>query len=88
MAKPSDIIPLQVRMPEALRRKLAKAAEDNKRSLNAEIVWRLEHSIEPTVMTADQVIERGTELSERLQTMISKLAEQTIPGYKPKEPKR
>jgi hypothetical protein len=44
MAKPTDIIPLQVRMPEALRRKLAKAAEENERSLNGEIIWRLQRS--------------------------------------------
>ena len=39
--KPADTIALQVRMTEALRRKLASAAEKNARSLNSEIVWRL-----------------------------------------------
>ena len=39
--KPTDTIALQVRMPEALRRKLASAAEKNARSLNSEILWRL-----------------------------------------------
>ena len=39
--KADDPIALQVRMTEGLRHKLAKAAERNGRSLNAEIVWRL-----------------------------------------------
>jgi hypothetical protein len=39
--KPTDIVPLQVRMPEALRQNLAVEAERNQRSLNGEIVWRL-----------------------------------------------
>jgi hypothetical protein len=39
--KPDDPISLQVRMTEALRRKLASAAEKNERSLNSEILWRL-----------------------------------------------
>lgn len=39
--RPTDIIPLQVRMPEALRQGLAAQAEKNKRSLNSEILWRL-----------------------------------------------
>jgi hypothetical protein len=39
--KSDDPIALQVRMTEGLRAKLAKAAEQNGRSLNAEILWRL-----------------------------------------------
>jgi hypothetical protein len=39
--KPGDPISLQVRMTEALRRKLASAAGKNARSLNSEILWRL-----------------------------------------------
>jgi hypothetical protein len=39
--KPSDIIALQVRLAESLRRKLATAAEKSGRSLNSEILWRL-----------------------------------------------
>jgi hypothetical protein len=43
--KSDDPIALQVRMTEGLRQKLAKAAEENGRSLNAEILWRLEQSL-------------------------------------------
>jgi predicted nucleic acid-binding Zn-ribbon protein len=46
MKKPSDPIALQVRMTEGLRRRLAKAAEEQGRSLNAEIVQRLDKSFE------------------------------------------
>ncbi len=40
--KPTDIVPLQVRLPERLRKFLAAEAEKNGRSLNAEIVHRLD----------------------------------------------
>ena len=43
--KSDDPIALQVRMTEGLRHKLAKAAEKNGRSLNAEILWRLEQTL-------------------------------------------
>jgi Arc-like DNA binding domain len=42
--KANDPIALQVRMTEDLRHKLATAAEANGRSLNAEILWRLNQS--------------------------------------------
>jgi hypothetical protein len=42
--KSDDPIALQVRMTEGLRAKLAKAAEQNGRSLNAEILWRLDQT--------------------------------------------
>lgn len=38
------IAPLQVRMPPELREYLKEAAERNRRSLNSEIVARLEHT--------------------------------------------
>jgi hypothetical protein len=42
----NDPIALQVRMTEALRAKLATAAEGNGRSLNSEILWRLNQSFD------------------------------------------
>jgi hypothetical protein len=42
--KSDDPIALQVRMTEGLRSKLAKSAEENGRSLNAEILWRLDQT--------------------------------------------
>jgi hypothetical protein len=45
--KLTDIINLKLRLSEALRRRLEKAAERNDRSMNAEIIHRLETSFEP-----------------------------------------
>jgi hypothetical protein len=39
--KPTDTVALQVRMPEALRQRLATEAEKANRSLNSEVLWRL-----------------------------------------------
>lgn len=39
--KPADTVALQVRMPEALRQRLAAEAEKANRSLNSEVLWRL-----------------------------------------------
>lgn len=43
--KPKDMVPLQVRMPEELRKKLKRMAAQDRRSMNAEIIWRLERSV-------------------------------------------
>jgi hypothetical protein len=42
--KRTDIVKLQLRLPEALRRNLSQAAKSNRRSMNAEIVSRLDES--------------------------------------------
>jgi Arc-like DNA binding domain len=39
--KLADTVALQVRMPEALRQRLAAEAEKANRSLNSEVLWRL-----------------------------------------------
>jgi Arc-like DNA binding dprotein len=44
--KPTDTIQLKVRMSETLRRQMEDAAARNGRSMNAEIVARLGHSIQ------------------------------------------
>jgi hypothetical protein len=45
--KPLDIVAMQVRLTEALRRRLAEEAKANERSLNSEIVYRLGQSLGP-----------------------------------------
>ena len=45
--QPTDIVPLQLRLPEALRRQLASEAEKAQRSLNSEILWRLGRTLTP-----------------------------------------
>lgn len=47
----------QVRMPEGLRDRIAKAAEANNRSMNAEIVARLEGSFSGTSAEAKEIAE-------------------------------
>jgi hypothetical protein len=42
--KPTDTVALQVRMPEALRQQLATEAEKANRSLNSEVLWRLDQT--------------------------------------------
>jgi hypothetical protein len=44
---PTDIVPLQLRLPELLRKRLAAEAEKAQRSLNSEILYRLGHSLSP-----------------------------------------
>ena len=42
--RPTEIVQLKLRFPEALRRNLSQAAKNNRRSMNAEIVSRLDES--------------------------------------------
>jgi predicted HicB family RNase H-like nuclease len=44
--KTSEIAPLGVRMPPELKERLREAASENRRSLNAEVVKRLEQSLD------------------------------------------
>ena len=51
--KPTELRPLMIRIPEALRGKLEKQAAQNDRSMNAEIIYRLEQSLTlPNVVKA------------------------------------
>jgi hypothetical protein len=42
--KPTDTVNLRLRLPEALRVKLTSEADHNKRSLNSEILYRLDQT--------------------------------------------
>jgi hypothetical protein len=42
--KPTDTVKLQLRLPEALRRRLERLAARNERSMNAEIIHRLQRT--------------------------------------------
>jgi hypothetical protein len=42
--KPTDTVPLMLRLPENLRRRIEHSAKKQQRSLNAEIIHRLEES--------------------------------------------
>ncbi len=62
-----DINPFGLRMPQDIRRQIEQAAENNKRSLNAEILARLEESL-----TAEQIAS-GSEAEKRLSAQFSSL---------------
>jgi hypothetical protein len=57
--KPSDIVKLQVRLPEALRRRLEREAARKKQSMNAEIINRLTSSF--TAADLREMIRQTTE---------------------------
>jgi hypothetical protein len=67
----TDIVAMQVRLPEGLRRQLASAAEANARSLNSEILWRLGQSFGPQ----EQRLVAGTEREEKA---VAELRERVI----------
>jgi hypothetical protein len=46
--KPTDVVQLKLRFPEALRRRLARLARENRRSMNSEIILRLDDSVAAT----------------------------------------
>lgn len=51
-------VQVNFRMPEALRERLKEVAQDNRRSMNAEIIYRLEQAIfDPLEM------KKGTEVT-------------------------
>jgi chromosome segregation ATPase len=65
--KPHEIVPLMLRLRESLRQKLAKDAERNAKSLNAEIGDRLEKSY--------QVYEQIKALTERVKELLEHLGD-------------
>ena len=50
--KDEQLRPLMTRLPERLRRRLERAASANQRSMNAEIIYRLEQSFEVSEQAA------------------------------------
>jgi hypothetical protein len=70
-----------VRMPEAMRRRLAKSAEENGRSLNGEVVWRLKQSlaVPEAEMTPEEKWEHAKELMKLAMDRLDGLVEE---GYR------
>jgi Arc-like DNA binding domain len=66
--KPTELRPLMVRIPESLRRKLEREAAKQDRSMNAEIIHRLDQSflippLEIATANATAVLEKLTIVS-------------------------
>jgi len=80
MAKrpPDEPVNLRVRMPEALRKKLAAEAEANARSLNSEIVYRLGQSL-----GAEDLVRAHESNEERMRRMLEEIAARLIGERKP-----
>ena len=70
--KLTDQIQLKLRFDERLRRKLERAAEHNDRSMNAEIVYRLERSLQDEEI----LTEIRNELAAMKKAMMEKQEEQ------------
>lgn len=73
-----DIAPFGVRMPSDLKQKIENSAKKSGRSMNAEIVHRLEQSFKDKkiLQFEDSIatnIERGLELEKRVEAMNKKL---------------
>lgn len=70
--KPAETVQLKLRFSESLRRKLERAAAQNAQSMNAEIVRRLEKSIETEDLLANVL--GGPELRTYALSMIAAFA--------------
>jgi len=64
--------PVMVRLPEKLRRELATMASENRRSMNTEIITRLDRSLESEAHMARDA-RRRTEITNRLEDMEGRL---------------
>jgi hypothetical protein len=80
MAKkpPDEPVNLRLRMPEALRKKLAAEAEANERSLNSEIVYRLGQSL-----GAEDLVRMHESSEERIRRMLEEIVAKHIAKAKP-----
>mgnify|MGYP000907574032 CR=1 FL=1 len=92
VAMSRDINPFGLRMPLELRTQITDAAAANGRSLNSEIVARLQASFEPR--QDGNRFQRAFELPEELQVMIETMVDNIIarangePRKEYKKPKR
>lgn len=65
------------RMPAELRAKLRACAEDNNRTLTAEIVHRLERSLASTDSAPEAALPAATSSAEKLDLILRRLEEQS-----------
>ena len=66
--KPTDIVHLKLRFAESLRRQLEREAARNHRSMNTEIIHRLEESIAETI--ANRAVDRDFKAAEEKMTRV------------------
>lgn len=87
--KPTELRPIMTRIPEGLRHRLERVAAKNDRSMNAEIIHRLEQSFEREDRAAEhaelirQVTQAATVASENLaRTVIAEIV--PAGGFQPR----
>jgi hypothetical protein len=75
---PTDIVPLQLRLTEALRRKIERAAEKNGRSLNSEMVQRLTQSfvLEDVGNKIESELEQARQINEETREKMRQMREE------------
>lgn len=71
-----EIVTLKVRTTASFREKLALTAKENNRSMNAEIVARLEKSFESNDLPKEQLVKQMSDLLSRLERLEEKYKEQ------------
>jgi hypothetical protein len=67
-------VPLMTRLPGTLHKRLAQEAKKERRSLNAELVHRLEHSFEQEA--ANETLRRANEERDAVSEMLKKVKEE------------
>jgi hypothetical protein len=67
----TDIVNVRLRLPEALRQRLADEAEEAGRSLNSEILWRLGHTFAGEKW--DQFVAEAEEQEKRRQEVLEEM---------------
>ncbi len=70
-----------VRLPDGMRERIAEAAEMNARSMNAEIVARLQESFEPRTVNIDMTVGEDATVRD-----IQRVLEQLKPGIEADQP--
>jgi hypothetical protein len=78
--KPDDTVNLRLRMPDSLRKRLASEAEQNERSLNSEIVYRLGKSLG---LEGDELIKQHESAEERMKRLLEEIVQRLIAERKP-----
>jgi hypothetical protein len=76
--KTKELRPVMVRIPESLRRRLERVAATNHRSMNTEIIHRLEQSLS---IDLEQLLERFSD-NERLLDRIDVELQKILPWVK------
>jgi hypothetical protein len=84
--KPTDTTQLKVRLSEALRRQMEDAAARNGRSMNAEIVARLQSSVQKNQDAATELAKMvldslPDDVRMRMIQLIAQTAWETVGGY-------